>query len=46
MTSWEKFDETSLSDKKDFHSKLDSKDISDYGFEDAKKVWDVTSTLG
>ena len=31
MNSWEKFNKTSLPDKKGFHSKLNSKDISDYG---------------
>ena len=41
MNSWEKFDETSLPDKKDFHSKLNSEDISDYDYERAKKVWDI-----
>ena len=41
MNSWEKFEETSLPDKKDFHSKLNSEDISDYDYEHAKKVWDV-----
>ena len=41
MNSWEKLDETSLPDKKDFHSKLNSEDISDYDYEHAKKVWDV-----
>ena len=32
---------TSLSDKKDFYSKLNSEDISDYDYEHAKKIWDV-----
>ena len=41
MDSWEKFEETSLPDKKDFHSKLNSEDISDYDYEHAKKIWDV-----
>ena len=41
MNSWEKFEETSLPDKKDFHSKLNSEDISDYDYEHAKNVWDV-----
>ena len=37
MNSWEKIEETSLPDKKDFHSKLISEDISDYDYEHAKK---------
>ena len=41
MDSWEKFEETSLPDKKDFHSKLNSEDINNYDYEDAKKVWVV-----
>ena len=41
MNSREKFDETSLPDKNDFHSKLNSEDISDYDYQHAKKVWDV-----
>ena len=41
MNSWEKFYETSLQDKKDFHSKLNSEDISDYNYEHAKNVWNV-----
>ena len=41
MHSWEKFEEMSLPDKKDFHSKLNSEDISDYDYEHAKKVWNV-----
>ena len=41
MNSCKKFDKTSLPDKKDFHSKLNSEDISDYDYEHAKKVWDV-----
>ena len=41
MDSWEKFEEISLPDKKDFRSKLNSEDISDYDYEHAKKVWDV-----
>ena len=41
MYFWEKFEEMSLPDKKDFHSKLNSEDISDYDYEHAKKVWNV-----
>ena len=41
MNSWKKIDETSLLDKKYFHSKLNSEDISDYDYELAKNVWDV-----
>ena len=41
MNSCKKFEETSLPDKRDFHSKLNSEDISDYVYEHAKKVWDV-----
>ena len=38
MDSWEKFKEASLPDKKDFYSKLNSQDISDYDHEHAKEV--------
>ena len=41
MNSCKKFDKTSLPDKKGFHIKLNSEDISDYDYEHAKKVWDV-----
>ena len=44
MDSWEKFEETSLSSKKDFYNKLNSVDISDYDYEHAKKAWDVFKT--
>ena len=37
MNSWEKLEEeTSLRDKKDFHSKFNSEDISDYDYKHAK----------
>ena len=39
MESWEKFDETSLTSKKDFYSKLFLEDISDSDYEHAKKVF-------
>ena len=41
MDSWEKFDETSLPDKKAFYSNLNLEDISDEDYAHAQKVWDV-----
>ena len=41
MDSWEKFDETSLPDKKSFYSKLNEEGISDADYEHAQKVWEV-----
>ena len=41
MDSWEKFDETSLLDKKAFYSKLNLEDITDKDYEHAQKVWTV-----
>ena len=41
MDSCEKFEKTTLPDKKDFYSKLNSEGISDYDYEHARKVWDV-----
>ena len=41
MDSWEKFDETSLLDKKAFYSKLNLEDISNRDYEHAQKVWEV-----
>ena len=38
MDSWEKFNETALSPKKDFYSNLNLENISDVH---AQKVWDV-----
>ena len=40
MDSWERFDETSLSDKKAFYSKLNLEDIND-DYAHAQKVWKV-----
>ena len=40
MDSWERFDETSLSDKKAFYSKLNLEDIYD-DYAHAQKVWKV-----
>ena len=40
MDSWERFDETSLSDKKAFYSKLNLEDITD-DYAHAQKVWKV-----
>ena len=40
LNSWEKFDETSLPDKKVFYSKLNLEDITDKDYEHAKKVWE------
>ena len=41
MDSWEKFDETTLPPKEDFHSELNLEDISDEDYTHAQKVWDV-----
>ena len=39
MDSWERFDETSLPDKKDFYSSLNMEDITDVGHRHAKRVF-------
>ena len=39
MDSWEKFNETSLPDKKDFYSKLPLEDISDKDYEHFQEVF-------
>ena len=39
MDSWKKLNETSLPDKKDFHSELALEDISDKDYEHAQKVF-------
>ena len=41
MDSWERFNETSLPDKKAFYSKLNSEDITDKDYAHAQKVWEV-----
>ena len=41
MDSWEKFNETSLPDKKAFYSKLNLEDITDKDYAHAQKVWEV-----
>ena len=41
MDSWEKFDETSLSDKEAFYNKLNLEGISDEDYAHAQKVWEV-----
>ena len=38
-TSWDKFMETQLPPKQAFHSALDMRDISQYNYEHAQKVW-------
>ena len=40
MDSWEKFDETTLSLKKDFYSILNLENISDEDYPHAQKIWD------
>ena len=40
MDSWERFDETSLSDKKAFHSELNLEDIADQDYAHAQKVFE------
>ena len=39
MDSWKRFDETSISDKKDFYSNLIMEDITDAYYKDPKKAW-------
>ena len=41
MYSWEKFDETSLPDKKNFYSNLNLENISDKDYAHAQKIWEV-----
>ena len=41
MDRWEKFNETSLPDKKAFYSKLNEEDITDKDYAHAQKVWEV-----
>ena len=41
MDGWKKFEETSLSPKDAFYSKLNMKDISDEDHEHAKQVWNI-----
>ena len=41
MDNWERFDETSLPDKKAFYSKLNLEDITEKDYEHAQKVWEV-----
>ena len=38
MSSWERFDESSLPDKEDFYSSLNIKDITDVDYRHAKRV--------
>ena len=40
MDSWERFDETSLPDKKDFYSELYLEDITDDNYTRAHKVFE------
>ena len=48
MNSWEKFNETTLPNKKAFYSKLNKEDITDEDYAHAQKVWKVfqIKTLG
>ena len=39
MDSWERFDETSLSDKEDFYSNLNMEDITYVDYRHAKRVF-------
>ena len=41
MDSWEKFNETELSDKESFYSELNEEGITDEDYVHAQKVWDV-----
>ena len=42
MDSWERFDETSLPNKKNFYSELNLEDITDKDYR--QKVWEVFET--
>ena len=44
VDSWEKFDETSLPDKKYFYSELNLEDITDKDYSDAQKVFEEFCT--
>ena len=44
MDSWERFDETSLPDKKIFYSELNSEDITDIDYSHAQKVFEEFCT--
>ena len=48
MDSWQRFDETNLSEKEEFYSKLNDEHITDEEYEHAKKVWETfgCKTLG
>ena len=39
MDSWERFDQTSLSDKEDFYSNLNMEDITDVDHRHAKRIF-------
>ena len=41
MDSWERFNETSLPDKKAFYSELDLEDITNKDYAHAQKLWEV-----
>ena len=41
MDSWERFDKTSLLDRKEFYSELSNEDITDKDYEHYQKVWEV-----
>ena len=40
MDSWERFDETSLSDKEAFYSNLNMEDITDVDYRHGKKIFE------
>ena len=42
MDSWEKFNEASLADKKDFYSEFNKENITDKDYAHAQKVWKVS----
>ena len=39
MDEWEKFNETSLPEKKEFYNNLNMKDITDADYMHARRVW-------
>ena len=44
MSSWEKFDETSIPPKEAFYSKLNLENITDKDYAHVQKVWKVFET--
>ena len=41
LDSWQRFNKTSLPDKKEFYNNLNMEDITDSDYKHAKRVWKV-----